>query len=219
MYDKWFFFFHSTKNEIMIKNTYYKVQKEYMDNGDLKISGSYPDKWYIILKPTLYESNYKKQYEHNMKKKQFESDLHMVVYNHSLQELDNMEKRYKNIQKETVSYNKNTDIEKIQNTIFDHKHKIHTNPKNISYILELEKLLQQEKELKEKKYTNDMYIIRDKSIIQNGKIPEPPTIEELQIKKYSNRKIITAYKKETENNDNDNNNNKKGGFIKVVKLL
>ena len=246
MYDNWFFFFHSTKNEITMKNTSYKVTKEYMLNGDLKISCVHPEPWSIVLKPTVYKNSYEEKYEIDTIQKYIQKDLHDIVITNNISELDNIEKRYKDMLKMSISGNNNNKtIQKIQESIFAYKHDIYIKSNNIKEIIEIEKLLEEEKKRVQELH-NYKKIVKDKSIIQKGKVPTPPSIQELRVKKYTNRKIISAFVKDTSTNNNNsnssnsstsNNNNsssnnsnssnssdnntveKKGGFIKVIKLL
>ena len=60
MYNQWLYFFNSPEIEISIKNKKEKqeINKEWLDNGNMKISGSKPLDWYIILQPNKYDNIY-----------------------------------------------------------------------------------------------------------------------------------------------------------------
>ena len=65
MYSKWLYFFNSSLKETPIKGkkTKQSVKKEWLDNGNMKISGELPKDWSIILQPILSTDVYTLEYE------------------------------------------------------------------------------------------------------------------------------------------------------------
>ena len=65
MYNDWLYFFNSPQTEIDVKNKKEKQQviKEWTDDGGIKISGTKPSKWSIVLQPALSTDIYTLQYK------------------------------------------------------------------------------------------------------------------------------------------------------------
>lgn len=213
MYDNWLYFFHSTKNTIRINKKEYGIIKEYTENGDMKILGKEPSEWYVILQPEIYENIQSIEYDIEKQKEDILYKINKIVDTSDIKKIEEVEKQFTKIQeyskniKDIVS-TKNIDI--IDDKIYTLKNTIYNNPKNISNIVALEKLLKEKKNIIYEYYNSQKYIIKDKNIIQKGKVPEPPSIEYLQRKKYSDKKRFKAY--------NDESSILVGGFTKVVRI-
>ena len=213
MYDKWLLLFHSTKNSIRIKKKEYSIVKEYTENGNMKISVKEPSDWYVILPPEIYKSIQSIEYDIQKQKENIIYKINKIVDTNDIKKIEEVEKEFTKIQEyskniQDIVSTKNIDI--IDDKIYTIKNTIYNNPKNISNIIALEELLVEKKNSIHDYYNTQKYIIKDKNIIQKGNVPEPPSIDYLQRKKYSDKKIFRAY--------NEESNSLSGGFTKVVKI-
>jgi hypothetical protein len=141
MFDKWLIFFYS-KQDIINK---YNIKKEFLENGELKISGKEPDEWSIIIKPEKSRSIYDIIYEKEDTKKNALSSIKIGLINKDKklfeEGLSLYEKSLKDIEKLNKEFNKNDDvIKKLDNDIFELKRKMY-HEKDINNILTLIDLL------------------------------------------------------------------------------
>ena len=190
MYHKWLYFFNSSLNEINIKNKKEKqiVEKEWLDDGKIKISGKKPKIWSVILEPMQYSNIYK--IIHNIKHKKLEAQSlfkKAFLFNNKelfknaeeiLLSLDNTENEINNIIKNNIIL-ENKSNEKI----FNIKRKIFLSKKfDIKLSEELkETLLEKKNIIKKININNNKFIISNQNIVSKGPVPEPPVVDSLII--------------------------------------
>jgi len=212
MYDNWLYFFHSSINTILIDKKEYSITKEYMENGNMKISSKEPSEWYVILQQRVYDNVLNMKHNIENQKKNIEYEINKIVDTSNFKEISNIEKEFKMMQESVKKINNissTKNIDSIDNEIFVLKNNIYKNQKNMLNVIKLEELMRNKKDILIEYYNSQKYISRDNNIVQKGHVPDPPQIDLLKSKKYSNKKVFKAYEKKS----------KSGGFTKVVKLL
>ena len=255
MYKQWLYFFNSSLTEVSVKNSKekQKVKKEWLDNGGVKISGDKPKKWSIELQPIISVDIYTLQYDIKQQKLEAKS-LFKRAFKYKNKELFkeaeqlylSLEKKQKDI--DTIINNNDKLKLNIKEKIFQIRRNLflENSKKPVDYVKikklieELEKAtLEQISINKRIKETENNYILKTQSIIQEGPIPEPPVVKYLSMKiGRSKKQFELNIEKEEENaeleNNNDNNDNndsdddnsdndneisnQNGGTIKVIKL-
>lgn len=231
MFDKWLLFFYSNKMTIN-KN---KIKKEFLEEGEMKISGEKPVAWSIIIKPEVIVNIYEIIYEKENKKKDaiilIKEGLvykDKKIFEEGIQIYETMIKEINKLKEEFNMNNKA--IETIESEIFELKRKMYYEKNldkvfsNADKVVELES---KKKQLEQEKNTTlNNYVISQKSLIKKGPVPDPPTIKTELYKAVKQKfKFDTELtQKNTENiikeeeNSNSNIYKKDGGFIKVIKL-
>ena len=229
MYNQWLYFFNSPEIEISIKNKKEKqeINKEWLDNGNMKISGSKPSDWYIVLQPNKYDNIYNSEYEINnnkleslyLMKKGFQTQ-NKKIFEDGEKMYEEFIKKNENIKNTFVNnLKKKTDIKE---KIFEVKKNIYIQTLNKKSIKELntklETLLIEDVNInKEIKHQEHNYLIQSQSILSNGPFPEAPIIKPFKIQRETltskEQKYNELIKKKIEQIENP-----KGGFIKVIKL-
>ena len=249
MYNQWLYFFNSPESEIKVKNKKEKqiVNKEWLNDGSIKISGNKPSEWSVVLQPMIYEDFNTLQYQLTNDKleslylikrafkykdnKLFEEGEKM--YDNSTKKNEDIQniilkniKEITNIREKIFQIKRNIYLEKLKKTKKGNdltKLTAELEALTIDYINIVKKIKEQE----------NNYLVQTQSILTNGPVPEPPITKSLTLK--SNRYKL-KFEKNTENNKDNNDevvneNNKEnndevvnennkvvGGFIKVVKL-
>lgn len=231
MYNKWLYFFHSPINELKIKGKKNKqiVQKEWLDDGSMKIIGTQPDNWHVILKPKVYTDLHKYKYQLDLKLQNIKSLLiNGVKENDSflLDEAKKLHKEYDEQVKYIQIFDKTEDLKKMDIKIFDLKSKLYNEKKFDKFNIIQTEL---KKAMLDKKsaylyYINTVIPVEDEKLITKGPFPEPIVVD--KISTIINKKINI---KMDNNNDEDINEinsiniqnivkKKKKANIKVVKL-
>jgi hypothetical protein len=225
MFDKWLIFFYS-KQDIINK---YKIKKEFLENGELKISGKEPDEWSIIIKPEKSRSIYDIIYEKEDIKKNALSSIKIGLINKDKklfeEGLSLYEKSLKDIEKLNKEFNKNDDvIKKLDNDIFEFKRKMYYE-KDINNVLSLSKKVMELRNKKEnsiKEFNNNLenYEVSSKALIKKGPVPEVPSLktETYKLIKKKFKFDTTSINNISTNEKNNSDEYQQGGFIKVVKL-
>ena len=220
MYNQWLLFFNSSLNEIEIKNNNEKqtVEKEWLEDGGMKISGKKPKDWSVELKAIQYTDIYTIQYGIKQQKLEAQALFKKAFrYNDEklFKEAENiilsLDKKQKEID-DIIKNNKNLET-KIKEKIFIVRRKIFISKKfNIELSKELDNLKEEEIQInKIIKENINKYILKNQNIITNGPVPNPPIVKSLDItirnkrnfeKDIDDKKIFTI----------------EGGSIRVVRL-
>ena len=227
MYNQWLFFFNSPLNEIEVKNKKEKqvVKKEFLSDGDLKISGDKPSEWYVLLNPLIVEDIYTVKYKIEQSKleaqylikKAFEYKDEKLftegekMYNEALKKEKDLQNIFESNQKL---------LKDISEKIFEVKRDIYlgtSNKKDVSKLkTNLTELLFEkiniQKIIKEKE---NNVVFRPENIITDGPFPDPPVIKSLVIKKQT---VKTDDIKPDKIKVDKVVENKKGGSIKVIRI-
>ena len=248
MYNDWLYFFNSPQTEIDVKNKKEKQQvtKEWTDDGGIKISGTKPSKWSIVLQPALSTDIYTLQYK--LKNDKLEA---VELFKRAFKYQDNnlfveSEKQYNELKKvqldiKDIVSNNNKILKNVKEKIFQIRRDIYIT--NLEKPLDTNKIKRLTNELEianieqintEKNIDKqqDNYILKTQSMIRNGPVPDPPNIKSLSLttkeKKYNFEKNMEKVAKKKNNILIQPKKNmqvetisgkKKGGYIKVIKLL
>lgn len=227
MFDKWLLFFYSNKNTINNK----PITKEWLDDGQMKISGNEPTEWSIIIKPEIFINIYTYIYQFEKKKKDAIAILKNSLLLKDKKKFDEALKLYdesnKEVKKlENIIRENKSKMDNINNEIFEIKKNIYhsTGKQDIKQLNEkLEKAINNKIILAGNfKKEEENYILSDKALIKKGPIPDVPTIKSQTYK-------VIRKKFEFDSSDIKNsisnfsqttqtNLNQQGGFVKVIKL-
>jgi|SaaInlStandDraft_1057018.scaffolds.fasta_scaffold04976_11 hypothetical protein len=206
-YDNWLYFFNSSLTEITVKDKKEKqeINKEILDDGGIKISGTKPNEWSVLLEPAEYSNIYKilenikhqklkaqslfKEAFRKNKKDLFEEAEKIIL------SLENKENDINTVIKENKVLEK-----KINDKIFDIKRKIFLSKKiDIKLMDELKNSLKEKQNILNKINDNiNNYPIKSKSIKTKGSVPEPPIINSLDV---SVRKTKRQFQKNIDNSE------------------
>lgn len=235
MYNQWLYFFNSPSYEISVKNTAkksQKVQKEWLDDGSMKMSGEQPTKWSLTLQPILSTDiqtlNY--ELENNIEEakylfKRAFKDRDKNLFNDGEELYSDSVKKQKDI--ETIQTENDDLLKNIKEKIFQIRRNIYLesnkdNPdkKKIKRLTnELEMALIEQNDIIElinEKENN--YILRSQSIVRQGPVPPPPTVKALSLKIGREKMNFEKRLENLEDISDEITNNSKGGYIKVIKL-
>lgn len=230
MFDKWLLFFYSNQTSI----NKFRIKKEFLEDGKMKMSGKEPEEWSIILKPDISKSIYDVIYEKENLKKESISLIKIGLINKDKKLFDEgislYEKSLKDIEKLNKEFDKNRNvINKIEDEIFELKRKMYYE-KDINKTLSMsEKVVElQNKKLsiiEEHNNNLDNFKISEKALVKKGPVPEPPTLKtetykviKKKFKFNTNTSSSTDTLNSLTNKKKDSDDYKKGGFIKVIKL-
>jgi hypothetical protein len=243
MYNQWLYFFNSPVNEIDIKGKKEKqsVKKEWLDDGGMKISGSLPNNWSIILQPTIITDIYTLSYKVKNDELKVKDLFNRAFRNRNkilFKEGEIMYTDVENRKKDIDNLIKNNDIllKNIQEKIFQLRRNIYL--ENLKKNFNSDKIKKLSLELQEKsqeqiriqKDIKDQlsnYILKTKSIIQNGPIPEPPIIKSLvlkiqkqifQVNKEFEQKSEDESENETENESEDESEDEVNDLDDIVNI-
>ena len=212
MYNQWLYFFNSPLKIISVKNKKEKqeVKKEWLDDGNMKISGNKPSEWSVVLQPMIYEDI--PTVEHNINEDKLES-LYLITrafkYKDSklFDEGEKLQDKY-NKKKEEIEtiFSKNSKLLKdVLEKKFEIQRKIYLDKLKNKNVTELTKKLDnitiESIEILQK-INEEKFVLKSQSVLTNGPFPDPPITKYLSLKS----KIYKL----------DENENK--GSIKVIKL-
>ena len=220
MYNKWLVLFNSSVNEIPIKNKKekQKITKEWLQNGDMKITGNKPSDWSVILKSSLKQNIYEHNYSIQLDRQNTVELVKEAFKTKNKDLLQEAEKRYNENEKNqkiiTDNINNYTkQVKDIQEKIFNIRKELYKdNSKNKTMLKN--KLLEMYKEEKKIKSNIISQSISNQSLVQKGPVPEIPKIEMFIFK--SSKKIFTI-----DNNEkiiNSNIINTPNSSVNVIKL-
>lgn len=220
MYNKWLVLFNSSVNEIPIKNKKekQKIAKEWLQNGDMKITGNKPSDWSVVLKSSLKQNIYENNYSIQLDRQNTFELVKEAFKTKNKDLLQEAEKRYNENEKNqkiiTDNINNYTkQVKDIQEKIFNIRKELYKDNSKNKTILK-NKLLEMYKEEKKIKSNIISHIISNQNLVQKGPVPEIPKIEMFSFK--SSKKIFTI-----DNNEkiiNSNIINTPNSSVNVIKL-
>ena len=198
MYKQWLYFFNSPIKEVNVKNKKEKqtVTKEWLDDGGMKISGSKPSEWSVVLQPIITTDLHTLKYDLN-KEKLEAKDLFKRAFRYRNKSLFK-EGETKYVDSEKIQKEINELIQNDVSLMRNKQEKIFQIRRNL-YLTSLQKNVDSEKvrklsseleeatleQIKLQKSIRDQeynYVLKTQSVVQKGPIPTPPTVKHLSLR-------------------------------------
>lgn len=225
MYNQWLLFFYSPLQEIQNK----PVKKEWLPDGNMKVSGTHPSAWSVTLQPGTNRPYYLYMYQLHEDKQSSLHQMREAIETRNKEEFSRADQHYESL-KENETKGKawlekqEKRVNTVEDKLFSAKQELYQlrlQKRNKDYLKTLRTLeekirnLTNEKRavLHEQEELLQNYSTDNPSVRQSGPVPDPPKLSEKRFKKGKDVKDQPPPKEEVQEGGEEN-----GHKIRVIKL-